>query len=269
MEYTAGAADPHRPWIRDERDVPSNMNWWQTLFNPFGKTYKLHFTRAWTFMFMGRLLLYVVPSFIAMIAGVAGVSTEGMNAPVSLVLFSVPALLVPFAIFTLVTDYTSFVVHVRRLTEAGRSAFMAVIVLIPLLLGLICYALGTQAGAAQYRQMHSPANTEMAEASTKKENEAEAEGEDAQGKDAQPKQGQPPAKAGGGAQSPQMAQMMGMSERELAMQAGMGMAFPIWWLASIGAMLWSLMYVARLPNGGQGKFRTGSHMTPDEIARGA
>jgi uncharacterized membrane protein YhaH (DUF805 family) len=262
MEYTAGAIDPHRPWIRDERDAPAGMNWWHTLFNPFGKTYKLHFTRAWTFMFMGRLLLYVIPSFIAFLAGIAGVGAESFNTPVSLVLFSVPAVLLPFALFTLITEYTSFVVHVRRLTEAGRSAFMAVIVLVPLLLGLVAYALGTQAGAAQYRQMHSPANTEAVEAKTEKTGEEE-EGEEAASKDTQAA----PA-GGGGARNPQMARMMELSERQLAQQTGMGMAFPIWWLASFGAMLWSLIYVARLPNGGEGKFRTGSHMTPEEIARG-
>ena len=259
MDYTAGAVDPARPWIRDERDAPAEMNWRNTLLNPFGKTYKLHFTRAWTFMFLGRVLLYIVPSFLAMIAGVAGVNTEGLNAPVSLLLFSVPAVLLPFAVFTLVTEYTSFVVHMRRLAEAGRSVFMAVIVLVPLLLGLIAYALGTQSGAAQYRQMHSPANTEAVEA--KKEAEAGEEGEDAASKDGQPAEG-------GEARDPRRAAMMAMSERELAMSAGLGMAFPIWWLASFGAMLWSLLYVARLPNGGQGQFRTGSHMTPEEIARG-
>ena len=102
MDYSAGTVDTNRPWIRDERDVPGNMNWCQTLFNPFGKTYKLHFTRAWTFMFMGRLMLYVFPSFVAFLPGVAGVGTDGMNTPVSLVLFSVPALLVPFAVLSFV-----------------------------------------------------------------------------------------------------------------------------------------------------------------------
>lgn len=260
MDYTAGAVDPARPWIRDARDVPAEMNWRNTLFNPFGKTYKLHFTRAWTFMFLGRVMLYVIPSFLTFIAGVAGVNTAGLNTPVSLLLFSVPAVLLPFAVFTLVTEYTSFVVHIRRLTEAGRSAFMAVIVLIPLLLGLIAYALGTQAGAAQYRQMHSPANTEAVEA--KKETEADEEGETATA------QGGQPAGDGARGRDPRRAAMMAMSERELAMSSGLGMAFPIWWLASFGAMLWSLMYVSRLPNGGQGQFRTGSHMTPEEIARG-
>lgn len=258
MDYTAGAVDPARPWIRDERDAPAEMNWRNTLLNPFGKTYKLHFTRAWTFMFMGRLLLYIVPSFIAMIAGIAGVNTEGMNAPVSLLLFSVPAVLLPFAVFTLVTEYTSFVVHMRRLTEAGRSAFMAVIVLVPLLLGLIAYALGTQGGAAQYRQLHTPANTEAVEA----KKETEAEDDEDVSKDGAA------GTAGDAARNPRRAEMMEMSERELAMSAGLGLAFPVWWLASFGAMIWSLLYVARLPNGGQGQFRTGSHMTPEEIARG-
>lgn len=260
MEYTAGAIDPHRPWIRDERDAPSAMKWGQTLFNPFGKTYKLHFTRAWTFMFLGRVLLYVVPSFIAMIAGIAGVKTDGMNAPVDLFLFSVPAILVPFAIFTLVTDYTSFVVHVRRLTEAGRSAFLAIIVIIPMLLGAVAYVLGSQVGGMSYRAMHTPANTEAIETTAETKTEGESEGEEAASKEAQPKAtGRPHMDP----------RMMGMSQRDLAKSTGMGFAFPIWWLASFGAMLWSLLYVARLPNGGVGQIRTGSHLTPDEITRGA
>lgn len=258
MDYTADSIDPHRPWIRDERDDPRAMNWIQTFFNPMGKTYKLHFSRAWTAMFFGRLMLYIVPALIVGLLGAAGVKAEGLTSPVSLLLFSVPAFLVPFAVFTLVTEYTSFVVHIRRLTEAGRSAFMAVIVLIPLLLGLIFYALGAQGGAATYRQMHEPANTEALETRAGAGGAEEAE-EDASGKgDAKAAKGPP--------NDPRLA---AMSQRELAMTMGMGMAFPVWWLASFGAMLWSLLYVARLPNGGQGMLRTGSHMTPEEISRGA
>ena len=70
--HTTTPIDPHRPWIRDERDDPSRMNWVQTLFNPFGMTGKLHFSRAWTFMFMGRLLLFIVPVFGVSIATMAG-----------------------------------------------------------------------------------------------------------------------------------------------------------------------------------------------------
>ena len=269
MNHSAGTVDPSRPWIRDPRDAPSQMNCVQTLFNPLGKTSKLHFSRAWTMMFFGRLLLYIVPSWIIGIAGVAGVKTDGANTPVDLLLFTVPALLLPFAIYTLVTEYTSFVAHIRRLTEAGRSAFFGVIVLIPLMLGLLVYALGTQMGAMQYRMMHSPPKVESVEAKTETASEDETTGEE---DDTSAGGDSPPAGAAagqGGRRSPQMQQMMGMSERELAVATGMGMAFPVWGLASFFVMLWTLLYVARLPNGGQGRIRTGSDLTPEEIERGA
>lgn len=250
MEYTSGAIDPHRPWIRDPRDNPAEMNWVQTLFNPFGTTNKLHFSRAWTVMFLGRVLLYIVPSVIAGLAGMAGVQTGGLSKPVNLLLFSVPAVLLPFAVFTLLTEYTSFVIHVRRLTEAGRSAFWAVIVVIPLILGMICYALGTQAGAAQYRAMNAP--------------KVETTAPGAAGSEARPQARQGGQQRGGGrgrgGPPP--------SERQMAMAAGMGMALPVWALTSFGAMLWTLLHVARLPNGGRGKKRTGSDLTPEEIERG-
>jgi hypothetical protein len=47
----------------------------------------------------------------------------------------------------------------------------------------------------------------------------------------------------------------------------MGMAVPIWLLASFGAMLWTLLYVARIPNGGVGEFSTGSHIPENEALR--
>ncbi|HCJ19304.1 MAG TPA: hypothetical protein DHV57_18000, partial [Hyphomonas sp.] len=62
--HTMTPIDAHRPWIRDERDDPARMDWFQTLFNPMGMTGKLHFSRAWTFMFMGRVLLFIVPVFV-------------------------------------------------------------------------------------------------------------------------------------------------------------------------------------------------------------
>lgn len=251
MEYTSGAIDPSRPWIRDPRDNPAQMNWVQTLFNPLGTTSKLHFSRAWTAMFLGRVLLYIVPSVIAGLAGMAGVQTAGLNAPVNLLLFTVPAVLLPFAVFTLLTEYTSFVVHVRRLTEAGRSAFWAIIVVIPLILGMICYALGTQAGAAQYRAMNAP--------------KVETTAPGASGSEARPQARQGGQQRGGGGRGRGGPPP---SERQMAMAAGMGMALPVWALASFGAMLWTLLHVARLPNGGKGRKRTGSDLTPEEIERG-
>lgn len=248
MSTAPGEIDSHRPWIRDYRDDPGAMKWAETLLNPFGETSKLHFSRAWTLMFVGRMLLCIVPSFGAFILGIAGVKTEFLNTPTSLLLFTVPALLVPFAVFAIVTEFTSFVAHTRRLADAQRPAWLAVIVLVPMILGLAAYAAGTSMGAAQHRA----ANVPPAAVAETKEGEAAAEKKP----EAKPQRGRrgPPG-------PPQ-------SERQAAMATGLGMALPIWWLASIGVMVWTLVWVARLPNDGQGRIRTGSHLTPEEIADG-
>ncbi|MFN7165155.1 MAG: hypothetical protein ACK4P2_10100 [Hyphomonas sp.] len=242
MNMTPGEIDSHRPWIRDHRDDPAAMNWAETMLNPFGETSKLHFSRAWTLMFFGRLLLYIVPSFAAFILGIAGVKTDGLNAPVNIILFTVPALLVPFAVYTILTEFTSFVAHTRRLADAQRPSWLAVIVLVPMILGLAAYTAGTSMGAAQHRAMNAPPAEKTAEAK---------EGEEAPAKKQQPQRRGPPG-------PPQ-------SERQMAVAQGMGMGLPIWALGSFGVMLWTLLYVARLPNDGQGRIRTGSDLTPEEI----
>ena len=248
MDTHPGAIDPHRPWIRDQRDDPGAMNWAQTLLNPFGETSKLHFSRAWTFMFMGRLMLYLVPSLTAGVIGIAGVKTEFLNTPVDLLLFTVPALLLPFAIFTIVTEFTSFVAHTRRLANAQRATWLAVIVLIPMILGLAAYAAGTSMGAAQHRAMNAPPAEKVEGA---KEGEAaKPAGERRQQRQRRGPPGPP------------------QSERQAAIATGLGMAMPIWWLASSIVMAWTLVWVARLPNGGQGRVRTGSDLTPDEVEAG-
>ncbi len=253
MNMTTGEIDPHRPWIRDARDAPGEMNWVQTLLNPLGESPKLHFTRAWTFSFMGRLLLYVVPSFTAFVVAIAGMKSDAWTAPVNLLLFTVPALLVPFALFTLFTEFTSFVGHSRRLADAKRPAWLAVIVLVPMILGLAAYTAGTSMGAAQHRQMNAPPAAKVE--SESKEGEADSQAAAKNGAKKQNQRRGPPG-------PPQ-------SERQAAVAAGMGMGLPVWWLTSFGVMIWSLLWVARLPNGGEGRIRTGSDLTPDEIVAGA
>ncbi len=245
MSMTPGEIDSHRPWIRDHRDDPGAMSWAETMLNPFGETSKLHFSRAWTLMFFGRLLLYIVPSFAAFILGIAGVKTEGMNAPVSLLLLTVPALLVPFAVYTIITEFTSFVAHTRRLADAQRPSWLAVIVLVPMILGLAAYTAGTSMGASQHRAMNAPPAEKSEEAS---------------GGEARPEKKQQPQRRG----PPGPPQ----SERQAAVAQGMSMGLPIWALSSFGVMLWTLLYVARLPNDGRGRLRTGSHLTPEEITEG-
>lgn len=244
MAPSHGDIDAHRPWIRDARDNPGDMDWAQTMLNPFGETSKLHFTRAWTLMFMGRLLLYIIPSFGAFVIGIAGVKTEALNTPVNLAILTVPALLVPFAVYTIITEFTSFAAHSRRLADAQRPTWLAVIVLVPMILGLAAYTAGTAAGAAQHREMMKPPA-------------ATAEGETAEGAAAAKKQ---PERRGPPRKGPPP------SERQMAMSAGMGMGLPIWALGSLGVMIWTLTYVARLPNGGEGRIRTGSDLSEAEIA---
>jgi uncharacterized membrane protein YhaH (DUF805 family) len=261
MDLTSGDIDTHRPWIRDHRDDPGTMNWAQTLLNPFGKSPKLHFTRAWTFSFLGRFLLYIVPSFAALVLAIAGMGTAWLNAPQEVLVFMVPALLVPFAAFVLFTEYTSFVSHTRRLADAGRPTGLAAIVLVPIILGLAAYAAGAQQGAAQHRELNAPP---AAKVETEKEGEADAEAgaekADTAAKDDGAKNKQQPQRRG----PPGPPQ----SERQMAMSAGTGAAFLVWWLGSAIVMIWSLVWVGRLPNGGEGRIRTGSHLTPEEIATG-
>lgn len=256
MDTNSGDIDHHRPWIRDQRDDPGAMNWLETMTNPMGETSKLHFSRFWTFSFMGRLLLYLIPSFTAGVLAIAGVKLDALNAPVNLLIFAVPALLAPFAVFAFFTDLASFVAHMRRLADAQRPTWLAVIVLVPMILGLAAYMAGTSAGAAQYKAAHAPKPAASAEA-PKADAAAAKEGEAKADEKKQPERKGPPQRQG----PPQ-------SERQMAVAAGLGMAFPVWLLASFGVMMWTLVYVARLPNGGQGRLRTGSHLTQEEIEAG-
>jgi uncharacterized membrane protein YhaH (DUF805 family) len=249
MQDSSAMIDPHRPWILDRRDDPAAMNWLQTLFNPMGKSSKLHFSRAWTFMFMGRLLLYIVPTCVVAVLAVAGVQTAILNKPVDLGPVPVSTLLVPFVVFVLVTEYTSFVAHIRRLAEAGRSTLLAGIVLIPLILAMLAFSGGVAGGIAQHEAQAAKVALEKEIAADPAKAAAAKAEENAKA----PQRRGPPAE-------PQTA-------RQMAIGGGLGMAIPIWMLASFGAMLWTLLYVARMPNGGVGEFHTGSHIPENEALR--
>lgn len=252
MQESPALIDPHRPWILDRRDDPAAMNWLQTLFNPMGKSSKLHFSRAWTFMFMGRLLLYIVPTCVVAVLAVAGVQTAILNEPVNLGPVPVPTLLVPFVVFVLVTEYTSFVAHMRRLAEAGRSTLLAGIVLIPLILAMLAFAGGVAGGIAQH-------DAQVAKVALEKEIAADPAKAAAAKAEANADAAKAPQRPGPPAEP--------KTARQMAIGGGIGLALPIWMLASFGAMLWTLLYVARMPNGGVGEFRTGSHIPENEALR--
>lgn len=242
--HDPNAIDPHRPWIKDVRDNPHTMNWVQTLFNPLGASPKLHFSRAWTFMFLGRVLLFIVPVFGVFVASLSGADLAGAWKPVKALVLPVPALLVPFFCFTLVTEFTSWVAHVRRFHEAHRSTLWAMIVLVPLMLSLVGFYLGAQKGIADYEQAHAPKPVAAAPAAA----DAVSAGDTAtEAKPAKPKPQQQHRRNG----PPQ-------SEREMAAASGFGLAMLVWAVLSFLVMFWSLLYVARMPNGGIGRFKTGS-----------
>lgn len=140
MSDTSTALDPKRPWLTDERELPRHMNWLQTLFNPTGTSPRLHFTRAWTLLFMLQLLIIVGPWFAALILGAAGGDGTSVG------MFGVYATPAVFIVTTLI----SYVIHSRRLNDAGKSQLLAMIPLIPLVIAVVVFIGGAQQQAAQY-----------------------------------------------------------------------------------------------------------------------
>lgn len=247
--------DPSRPWIKDPRDAPSRMNWADTLTNPLGKTGKLHFSRAWTIMFMGRLLMYLIPVVSTGLLSVAGADTSVLTKPVHLGPLSWPAMLIPFLVFALVTEFTSFIIHTRRLSDAGKPAIYATIVLIPLVLAMTGFIFGAKQGIAAYdaRQAYVEARDTLRESP----------------EDAEAKKIVEQGRKRGMERQLMMERRMGIeapTQREMAAQGGERLGFMLWALGSFPVMLWTLLWVARLPNEGIGKLHTGSEMTPGELA---
>lgn len=257
--------DPQRPWIVDARDAPADMKWGQTLFNPLGETSKVHFGRAWTFMFMGRLLLFVVPVFGSFILGLAGMNTGSLWKPLPGLGLPIPALLLGFFVFTIATEFTSFVAHRRRLANARRPAWLSALVLLPLILAMLAFVAGASAGAAQYEVMNSGASGAAEQSSETPADEASETDASANTGSATEEASEEEARAEGNSDNSGQRQGNGRgrqgpppSQMEMAVGGGMGMAIPIWMLVSFCIMLWTLFYVARLPNDGVGKIQTGS-----------
>lgn len=231
--------DPARPWILDPRDAPAEMNWRETLFYPFGLTSKVHFGRAWTFMFMGRLLLFVVPVFAVFILNIAGMKAGALWKPLAGFGLPIPTLLLPFFVFATATEFTSFVAHRRRLANAKRSPWLGILVLVPLILAMAGFVIGAGSGAKEYDTLKAEENKPQIEQTLESASSANGQ-EDAKKKNGKKREGPPP------------------TQKEMASSAGMGLAIPIWMLSSFFVMLWTLLYVARLPNDGVGKIQTGT-----------
>lgn len=221
--------DPHRPWIEDPRDLPSEMNWVQSLTNPFGETSRLHFTRAWTALFFTRVIYFFGVGALSAVFALA-------RAPA----LSIPAWIWPLLV--VVTAILSLILHVRRLADARRSPLWAVLVIVPVLLGFVGFVMGAAGGAQQYQAAvearNAPREAPAAPAETSGEGEA-AEGEAAPAERPQPE----------GRRGPQL-DVTQISARDHALQAGLGFAQILWMISAFFVMLWSLLWVGRLPTGG-------------------
>lgn len=136
--------DPARPWITDPEDLPSRINWLATLFNVMGRSSRLHFTRAWTLLFMLQFLFVFGGGLLLFILALTGVDTAGL---------SVAKQYASAAVF-LVTGLMSFVIHNRRLADAGKSSAWAVLILLPLVIAGTVTLGNIQKSAAEYDVMY-------------------------------------------------------------------------------------------------------------------
>ncbi len=218
---TARPIDPKRPWIEDPRDAPAQLAWLPTLFWPFGRTSRLHFTRAWTVLFFARVLALVLPLlFIGIMAA------SGAEAPSPGLAFGI------FGATVGLTLVCSFVLHLRRLADARRSALWAVLVSLPVILGLAVFiAAGSRANAAfDARQTAAAAGSggEAVESASSDVRSDRRRGSQRGGRD-----NDPPA-----------------TRQDAIVQAAGGPAILAWSVGLIGVTIWSLMWVGRLPTGG-------------------
>jgi len=222
MPNETSPLDAHRPWITDPAELPSNLNWFATLLWPMGRSPKLHFTRAWTFLFMACLMALVLPPLINMVLGLGGggrVGWFGAIFPTVLILSVVPL----------------FFIHVRRLNDAGRSPFSAWLVFAPLVLaGVVFGGVMMASGGAESGDPGAPSSVEQsAEQGAAIQSQARR-GRGRGGRGGRGRGGRP----GGGPPSP---------EAKAQQMAGT-FGFIVYALGNIMLTWWSLMRIARLPS---------------------
>lgn len=247
--------DPDRPWITDEQQLPNRMNWLDTLFNPTGKSPTLHFTRAWTFLFMAQFIMWFgIGGLLTMVLGVVGTDMSGIQ------VVETYAIALTFVITTLM----SYVIHVRRFNDAGRSPLWAIIVLIPLLVSLAQFG-GTLMGkSAEYDQAYERRAEFIADPAAFREKQLERQREAREKAAAQREERQEVpemCKADGGRGGPpggfrgqrggDPGRALQPKEEFILRPAVAGVTQPIIFL-SIPIAIWTLLWVARAPlNGAQ------------------
>lgn len=232
----AGTIDPKRPWITDPRDAPAHMNWLETLTNPTGKTSRVHFTRAWTALFFTRLIYFIGTLTLAGIFAAAGSS------------FSLPGWVWP--VLVVITAILSLIVHIRRLSDAGRSPLWATLVIVPILFGFAAFLGGAAMGGAQYEQTLAARQAGPPASDTPSETQAaDAQSTADAGADDDEANSETAGRGERQRRGPQV-NVAEISQREHAFNTGLGLAQIAWAPLSFFVMLWSLLWVGRLPTGG-------------------
>ena len=257
--------DPARPWITDDDQLPVRMNWLDTFFNPAGKSSTLHFTRAWTVLFFTGLLTWVGIGFVIFIFGAAGADTAGMSVFHTYLI----------AIVLAITSILSFVIHTRRLNHAGKISIRAIIVLLPLVIGAVLFTGAVSGKAAEYDKLYEqraeyladPGAWRDARLQERRDAQAEAEkarleaeearanaenggGEGEAGSNQGGQRGQGGGRPGGFNQGPSPENEL-PSKESFIVRPNLGAFYmPIVALNTL-IMLWSLLWVARVPNFGR------------------
>ncbi|MCH2457763.1 MAG: DUF805 domain-containing protein [Henriciella sp.] len=242
-DTTDTAIDPKRPWLTDERELPERMNWLQTLFDPTGESPRLHFTRAWTLLFALQAMIIVVPFTVALVLNLAGGDGAGVST------FGTYATPVVFIATTLI----SYVIHSRRLNDAGKTPLLAILPLIPLLIGFALFTTTAMSTAKSYDKQFEMRQDYLADPDAFRERqreereaarakaEAEGGGEGAQQQQQRGRGGPPGGRGGMNLDQP----MAPKTEFVLKAAAPMiqNVVIPLSGLIAI----WSLMWVARVP----------------------
>ena len=265
------ALDPERPWITNEEDLPVRMSWFQTFLNPAGETPKLHFTRAWTVLFFAGLLSWVGLGMIITVIGIAGVNTGGLSTFHGYFI----------AVVLAITSLMSYVVHTRRLNHAGKISLRAIVVLIPLILASVSFMGAVQGKATEYAALYEARAEFLAdpqawrdarleerrerqaeeEARRKAAEEAKANGEEVEGEGQGQGRGNRGGPPGGPNQGPSAENPLPTKEAFIV-RPNIG-AFNMTIVAlNTLIMIWSLLWVARVPNFGKEPKNPGYAETP-------
>lgn len=240
-DTTETAIDPKRPWLTDERELPERMNWVQTLFDPTGESPRLHFTRAWTLLFTLQATIIVVPFTIALVLNLAGGDGSGVST------FGTYATPVVFIVTTLM----SYVIHSRRLNDAGKTPLLAILPLVPLIIGCALFVTTAQSSSKSYDKQFEMrqdylANPDAFRERQRAEREAARAKAEGGGEGAQQQQRRGAGGPRGGRGGMNLDQPMD-PKTEVVLKAAAPMiqmaVIPLSGLLAI----WSLMWVARVP----------------------